>query len=94
MKAVNEIAIAVYFGSTIIYHTSYRGEEVKNFIPGDKLCLPYQNKCSIRDFIYHHDGKYLEECTKATLTLYNGDEEEKYFCKDLSQDELIWEKDI
>ena len=92
LKIPENITIAVIADGRIVYHTYYSQQEAENFIQNDMVCLPDKNRISISNDIYALEGKYLEECSRAILVFSNGDEEKKYYCEDLSKDNLVWER--
>ena len=91
LKVPEMITIEVIAEGRTVYHTNYTQQEAENFIHNDTVCLPEKNRISISDDIYDLEGKYFEECSRAILVFYNGDEEKKYYCEDLSEDALVWE---
>lgn len=93
MKIPDRITICVYIGSRIVYHTSYSNQkEVETFIDNDTAFLPGKNLIASSEVIYALEGKHFEECSHALLTFHYGNEAQKYYCEDLSKDELVWEK--
>lgn len=93
MKVPEKITIAVINEGRTFYHRYFTRQEAENFIQDEMVCLPEKNRIPISEAIYALEGKYLEECSRAILVFYNGDEEKKYYCEDLSENELNWEKE-
>ena len=93
MKTPNRISISVYIGDRTVLNTSYDSQkEIETFINNDTAFLPEKNRIAISEDIHVYEGKYLEECSYALLTFHYENEEQKYYCEDLSKDELVWGK--
>lgn len=87
------IGISVQDGNRVVYHTLYK-DKLEEFVKKECACLPEKYRNAISDSIYKTEGKSLDECSSATITFYMNGTETKYYCKDLSEETLIWEPGI